>query len=163
MKTSFSILLLTLSIVGHSQAIFSDNSGMIFLNKNTSKNESLEGRRGGYFGTHSLGGDIQKKYDQFLKLYVKYEQSGGAYATEEKIIFKKEIYKSVNRLNSYYKKSLKKGTIELPQIVNEYSHILDVVNEIRFFETKELELFLSTAKDESQIIFYFNSIKFKDE
>lgn len=147
----------------NAQAVLSNDGGMIYINKNESPDQTLEGKRGGFFGSHPLGEDIQKKYDRFLKLYVKYESSGGAYATEKQIIYKRDIYNSVNKLDRYYKKALKKSTMPIETIVDEYEHILDVANQVRFYDTKQLEMLISTAKSEEQIIKYYKSIKFEEE
>ena len=162
------ILLLATILVGaifssKAQAVLSNSGGMIYINKNESPEDALEGKRGGYFGTHPLGEDIQKKYDRFLKLYVKYETTGGAYATEKQVIFKKDIYNSINKLDRFYKKSLRKNTMSIESIVEDYEHILDVANQVRFYDTKQLEMLVSTAKSEEQIIKYYKSITFKDK
>ncbi len=164
MKSLSLILLLTL-ITGsflNAQAVMNNAGGMIYINKNESSSTELEGKRGGYFGSHPLGEEIQKKYDQFLKLYVKYETTSGAYATEQKVIFKKEIYNSVNKLDRYYKKAIRKNDIPLDSMINDYSHVLDVANQIRFYNTQNFELLVGTAKSEEQIIKYYKSITFEE-
>ncbi len=164
MKRTIILAALLVGVIfnSNSQAMLSNDGGMIFINKNVSPSDELEGKRGGYFGTHQLGEDIQKKYDRFLKLYVKYESTGGAYATEKQIIFKKDIYNSVNKLDRYYKKALKKNLLDVEVIREEYGHILDVANEVRFYDTKQLEMLINTAKSEDQIIKYYKSIKFEE-
>ena len=150
-------------INSNGQAVLSNDGGMIYINKNVSPEDALDGKRGGYFGSHPLGEDIQEKYDRFLKLYIKYESTGGAYATEKQIIFKKDIYNSVNKLDRYYKKALRKENMSVDSIIEEYGHILDVANQVRFYNTQQLEMLISTAKSEDQIIKYYTSIKFEEE
>ncbi|MEQ8241917.1 hypothetical protein [Fulvivirga sp.] len=165
MKKSIMLIaiLIGISFNVNAQAMLSNDAGMIFLNKNESPANALEGKRGGFYGNHPLGEAIQNKYDKFLKLYVKYESSGGAYATEKQIIFKRDIYNSINKLDRYYKKALKKNTIPIESIVEDYEHILDVANQVRFYDTNQLEMLISTAKSEEQIIKYYKSIKFEEE
>ncbi|MEP2772871.1 MAG: hypothetical protein ABJH05_12030 [Fulvivirga sp.] len=151
------------STISYSQAIINDGSGMIYLNKNESSAEDLDGKRGGYFGNHHLGDDVQKKFDRFLQLYVGYESSGGAYATEKKVIAKKDIYNSVQKLDKYFKKTVRKDEVELEDARKRMSHVLEVANAIRFYDTTQFELLVSTAKSIEQIEKYYKSIKFESE
>ena len=158
-----SLLFLLTSQFVNGQAMLSDGGGMIFINKNIAQEESLEGKRGAYFGTHPLGDEIQLKYDNFQKRYIKYESSGGAYATEKRVIYKRPIYSSINKIDKYFKKAHKKKSMNLDEIVKRYSHVLDVANEIRFYNTTQFEALMSTAKSEEQMIQYYESITFDEE
>lgn len=164
MKKIFNTLLLLVSLVisSYSQAILNDGSGMIYLNKNQGVSTELDGKRGGYFGSHYLGEEVQNKFDQFLKLYVSYESSGGAYATEKKVIVKKDIYNSVQKLDKYFKKALRKDELSESDAKERFGHVLDVANAIRFYDTTQFELLVSTAKNPEQIEKYYKSIKFEN-
>jgi len=162
-KFYFTVLIVFISITSYSQAILNDGSGMIYLNKNQGSAEQLEGKRGGYFGSHPLGENIQNKFDTFLKLYVEYQSSGGAYATEKKLIAKKDIYNSIQKLDKFFKKSVRKGDLAESEAIMRFSHVLDVANAIRFYDTTQFELLVSTAKTVEQIEKYYKSIKFENE
>lgn len=159
---SITFVLLVFTLCGYSQAILNDGSGMIYLNKNQGVSTELDGKRGGYFGSHYLGEEVQNKFDQFLKLYVSYESSGGAYATEKKVIAKKDIYNSVQKLDKYFKKVVRKDELSEIDAKERFGHVLDVANAIRFYDTTQFELLVSTAKNPEQIEKYYKSIKFEN-
>lgn len=143
----FTICLTISSEEVFSQAQISNGSGVIFINKNTAEDSSLEGKRGGFFGTHSLGDSIQFAFDKFLKYYVEYESSGGAYATEKKVINKGEIYKSILELDKFYKKAVKKEEIPRADAVNRYFTVLSNAIAIRYYDTSNFENILKVTKD----------------
>lgn len=141
--------------------MISSNGGVIYMNKNTATASALEGKRGGFFGSHPLGDTIRSAYDSFLKLYIKYESEGGAYATEKKIIYKEEIHDSVAKLDKYFKKQFKKKEISKEEAKKRMGAILNAAIKVRFYDTSELEGFLATANNIERQEFLFNNIKFQ--
>lgn len=163
-KTNYSILIVTILCLAtfsqaKGQAMVSNDGGVIYINKNQSISDDLEGKRGGYFGSHALGDTIQLVYDKFLKLYVKYESEGGAYATEKKVIYKEEIYKSVTKLNKHITKLAKKGEIPEKEAKTRLGNIINSAINIRFYETTGFEDLLKVTRDLELQEKYFNQIK----
>ncbi len=163
-KINYSFLIVTiLSLASYSQAeaqaILSNDGGVIYINKNQSASSELEGKRGGYFGSHALGDTIQLVYDKFLKLYVKYESEGGAYATEKKVIYKEEIYKSVTKLNKHLTKLAKKGDIPESEAKTRLGNVINSAINIRFYETSGFEDMLKVTRDLELQEKYFNQIR----
>ncbi len=142
----------------YSQAQVSDGGGVIYINKNTAGEPTLDGKRGGYFGSHPLGDSIQVMYDKFLKMYVEYQSTGGAYASEKKIIHKEEIYNSIGNFDKYFKKMVRKDEISQSEAVRRYYLILSSAISIRYYDTSEFENILKATRDIEQKEKYFNNL-----
>ncbi len=154
---------LLLSWESSSQAMISTNGGVIYVNKNMGENESLEGRRGGLFGTHHLGDSIGNIYDKFLKLYVEYKSEGGAYATEKKIVYKRPIFDFVEDLDKLMKKQVRKGDITNNEARRRLGKVLQTANTIRFYDTTNLENLLKMNSDIKRKEELFSLIKIEQK
>ena len=83
----------------YSQAIGMDKGGLIYLNPNSSGDNSDNLKRGYYVGPHPLGEDITRKLNDFEEAYVYFEESGGAYSVEQKKYNKPVLYRSIKKLS----------------------------------------------------------------
>lgn len=159
MRFSIVIFSILLSIQVYSQAQLSTNSGIMYINKNQTSGSSLDGKRGGYFGQHYLGDTITMAYDKFLKYYVKYESTGGAYASEKKVIYKTPIYNAVQKIDKEMKKLVKTHAISREDGKNRLGAVLNSAIEIRFYDTSQFESILDQhMKDTERIERYFNAL-----
>jgi len=140
------IALLPLFHIGLSQANITNDGGVIYLDKNQASNQSLDGKRGGYYGSHFLGDSIRMAMDKFQKLYVKYESTGGAYAAEKKIIFKESLYSTVLEIEKQIKKEVKGKIISSEDGKMRLGKVLNTVNTIRYYNTSELETMLALSE-----------------
>ncbi len=70
-------------------------------------------------------------------------------------IEKPSIYYSVNKVNKYIKKSLKKGVITETQAMETLNKVLDIALNIRYQQTNELEQELWGVKDPEAIASLF--------
>ncbi len=98
------------------------------------------------FKKHYLGEDIAIKM-QLMKEEYTYQIKDEISLTESTAIEKASIYNSVNKVNKYLKKSVKKGQISEEEAKEILDRILDVVINIRYQETAELEEELWSIKD----------------
>jgi len=111
---------------------------------------------------HFLGSQLSGKWTAFNQNYTRvYDVSVGfSDATVE--IVKPAIYKAVNKVNKYYKKSTKNGLVSKDEAVSKLTHILDCANIICFEDnTENFENALSKAKTPEDIISIFNKVIIK--
>jgi len=163
MRIFLSFLTLLFFILGaHSQAIVSNDGGVFYINKNQKSNTNLNGKRGGFHGKHHLGDTVGLAFDKFLKYYVKYESTGGAYAAEKKVIYKENIYNSVIKLDKYFKKEIRANKIPKEEAKERLGIVLNTAIAIRFYDTTDFERMLSVTKDLERKEYFFNNIKYRE-
>ncbi len=151
------ILMTVLTVSG--QAIVNNSgSGGVYLNKNESGSGGSATKRGYYVGPHVLGDTITALMNKFENYYVYYEESGGAYSVEEKIIIKPQIYKAVKKVNKYYEKSLKKGNISEKEAYASMKKLLTKGIKLRDYYTENVERDLKKMKDVNKITEYVDKI-----
>ena len=143
----------------NSQAIASNSgSGAVYLNKNESGAGGSAKKRGYYVGPHVLGDTITALLNKFENYYVYYEESGGAYSVEEKIIIKPQIYKAVKRVNKYYEKGFDKGTVPRREAYASLKSVLTKSIKLRDYYTENVERDLKKMKDGKEIVEYIDKI-----
>lgn len=98
------------------------------------------------FKDHFLGEEIAIKM-QLMKENYTYRVMDEITRVESTEIEKASIYYSVNKLNKYLKKGIKKGEIEKEQAKELLENVLTVAINIRYQETAELEKELWGLKD----------------
>ena len=104
---------------------------------------------------HFLGDQIATKMFLLRKSYT-YSVRDEISRVDKTEIEKPSIYYSVNKVNKYVKKSIKKGQMTEGQAKETLTKVLDVAINIRYQETEELEKELWSTKDPVAIASIFN-------
>ena len=109
---------------------------------------------------HFMGDELSKKWSAFQQNYKRvYEQSVGFSSSTVEIV-KPTIYNSVNRVNNFYKKALRKGEITESETKKTLNHLLDCANLLCFEDnTENIESEIKQAKTIEDIIRIFASIR----
>ena len=103
-------------------------------------------------GTHSLGDIIAKKICLVKKLYISQNEVAPGTPGVRVFIHKPGIYQVYNKLEKYYRKSVRKNTIPIEEAQRTFNHVLNVVIALHVHETEDFELALKNAKGiENQI------------
>lgn len=95
---------------------------------------------------HFLGKDVAIKM-QLMKEEYTYQEYNSYSRMETTAVEKSSIYNSVNKVNKYLKKGIKKGDISEPEAKEMLEKVLMVAINIRYQETSELEKELFSVKD----------------
>jgi len=99
-----------------------------------------------FMDKHYLGDDIAQKMYRVKETYT-YIEAGTPSSPGDKTQVKKPvIYYSIKKLNTYYKKQLKKGELDKTEAYNRMARYLDVVYSIYNEDTTMLEDELRSAK-----------------
>jgi hypothetical protein len=109
---------------------------------------------------HYLGREISLKWNLFLKNYKKiYKQTVGLSGSTVEIV-KPTVFNAVSKINIYYKKKFKSGTLSKDEITLRLNHILDCANLLCYEnDTKKVEQDIKNAKEPLDIVLIFNSIR----
>lgn len=159
-KSSFVIVLFFVNATVYAQAVASD-AGVIFLYPNETNSTLSNVRRGAFGGSHDLGEEISTKLNEFEKTFVYYKKSQGAYATEEKIVLKPAIYKSIKKMDKYYSKKALESPTAITDITAKYNSLLDIGIKLMKYNTTQVESRLKKIKDPAEIEKYFFSLSFR--
>ncbi len=165
---SFFLVLLLLGSVGISsvsaQAIAAESGGVLYLNSNGGADEvSSSYRRGAYVGPHELGETVTDLLNKFEMKYTYYKPGNeGAYATEERIVTRKPIYKAVKKVVKHYEKEYKKDRVNQAYATAKVERVLNVALRLTTFYTEPLERKLKKLKDVEDIEEQLMKIKFKE-
>ena len=108
------------------------------------------------FKKHYLGEEIAIKM-QLMKEEYTYQIKDEIALTESTEIEKASIYNSVNKVSKYLKKGIKKGEISEEEAKETLDKMLDVVINIRYQETAELEEELWGLKDPVALASFFDT------
>ena len=110
-------------------------------------------------GSHYLGEEMAVKYYRLREIYT-YEETGtAAKPVHQTVVNKPTIYYSLKKLNSHYKKQLKKGEIDSNQAVKQLGWYFDVGFAIFSQDTGDLEKALRQAKNPDEIASIFAHVK----
>ena len=110
-------------------------------------------------GIHYLGSRVARKVLLLQDTYT-YVERGTLTAPGDKIIIKKpDIYYSIKKLNNYYKKEVKKGTIDQKQAANNLTSAIDKSYSIFYEDTEKFESYLRSKKKPEEIQKAFDLIK----
>lgn len=144
-----------------SQSIANDNTGVLYLYRNES-NTANSFKRGAYAGDHVLGDTISIKLNEFEKRYIYFKPGSGAYAIEEKVTLKPQIYKSIKRVDNYFSKQFSGNKMSRKESSDRFSAVLDVAIKLINYDTKQVELDLRKINDPLAIEKYLLKIKFSE-
>lgn len=104
---------------------------------------------------HFLGDEIAQKI-QLVKEAYTYSLENEITRVSSTAVEKPSIYYSVNKVNKYIKKSLKNGSMTKEDAIQVLDNMLNVVINIRYQETEELEQELWSVKDPVTITSLYN-------
>lgn len=109
---------------------------------------------------HYLGDDIAKKLELIKNTYTWKEEGTPNSPTSKTIVEKPAIYYSLKKLDKYYKKAIKSGSITEEEARDEFTKALDIALFIRYQETAAFESKLRELKEESDIaLLYTKKVK----
>ena len=106
-------------------------------------------------GEHPFGDVIAKKDYLLAKKYTSEEVLNPGNPQTITVIQKPEIYKAVQRIEKYLKKSVKKGEVSNESATYTYNKVLDVAISILTLNTSSFETALKTANTDSERIELF--------
>ena len=110
-------------------------------------------------GIHILGPEVARKMLLLQETYT-YIERGTLMAPGDKVIIKKpDIYYSVKKLNTYYRKAVKKGTVTSEQAAKNLTSCIEKSYSIFYEDTQKFEEFIRTKKKPEDIQKAFDSIK----
>ena len=101
--------------------------------------------------SHYLGVQIAVKYYRLKETYTYVEAGSVSNPGERTIVMKPTIYYSLKRLNSHYKKQLRKGAIDSIEAVEELGWYFDVGFAIYEQDTSDFERALKSARNPDEI------------
>ncbi len=105
-----------------------------------------------------LGDDIANKLQLMREMYT-YQEFSGVTRTEVTIVEKSAIYNTTKKLVKHYEKAAKKGQIEQQDAVQRAESVVDIVLNIRYQNTQDLEAILWKTKDPEEIYdLYANNV-----
>ena len=104
-----------------------------------------------FMADHYLGQTIAVKMYRLKKTYTYVEAGTPASPGDKTTVKKPTIYYSMKKLNTYYKKQLKKGEIERVDAQLKLSWYLDIAYSIYSQDTNLFETALKTAKKAPEI------------
>ncbi|MCG8388837.1 MAG: hypothetical protein MJA30_25015 [Cytophagales bacterium] len=142
-KISFIFMLSTILVVSHAQ-----NKEMFRF---VDKSGEMEIEVPEYAQQHYLGEEFTKKFYALKEKYVYRPEASFNSPTPASITEKPSIYNSLKKLDKYYKKQLKKGTVQQEEVRASLSKALAVGYSIRYADTSDLETILWKTKDIAEI------------
>ena len=143
------------------QSMTSDSGGALYLYKSETSNPADLFKRGYYVGPHVLGDTITMLLNAFEQKFTYFKKSEGAYATEEKVVLKRDIYRAINQVNNYYEKGVKKGRISTDEAYSKVKAILTTGVKLMDYNTTQVESQLRKIKSIQETENYLLSIKFR--
>jgi len=111
---------------------------------------------------HFLGEPLSSKWTAFNQNYTRVYDVSIGFSDAAVEIVKPVIYKAVNKVNKYYRKSTQSGFVSKEEAINKVTHILDCANVLCFEDnTASFEKALNKAKTPEEIISLFNKVTIK--
>ena len=111
---------------------------------------------------HFLGEPLSAKWTAFNQNYTRAYNVSVGFSDAAVEIVKPVIYKAVNKVNKYYKKSTHNGSVNKEEAVSKLTRILDCANVLCFEDnTGKFEDALNKAKTPEEIISLFNKVTIK--
>jgi hypothetical protein len=133
--------------------VFSVNSQVFDMNEELGKIDSENIRR------HALGEDVAKRVHLFEKTYTYVSEAVPGSFSGKLVIQKPAIYSSMMKLDKYFTRLEKKGTVSQEEAVKSYSHFLEVALILYYANTAEFEEELKRAPDDEALADLFRSVE----
>ncbi len=112
-----------------------------------------------YAGTHTLGTEVARKMMLLQETYTHIEKGTSMSPGEKTIVTKPEIFYSVKKLNTYYKKAVKKGIIDEEEAAKSLISVVNKSFSILYQDTEKFEAYLKKQKKPEEIQKAFDLIK----
>lgn len=111
---------------------------------------------------HFLGNPLTSKWNTFIQNYTHIYDMSVGFSGSTVEVSKPAIYNAVMKVNKYYKKAVRKGTVDKDIAIQKLSHILDCANVISTeTETETFEQAISETKEAEEIIALFDKVELK--
>ena len=107
---------------------------------------------------HPLGTGVAEKLVLLKDRYTYIQPAGPTSPVEKTVISKPAIYNSLQKLNRYYKKELKSGTINVEKAKTEFTLCLDIALIIHSENTEDFEIYLDKMNKPEEILIAFQQV-----
>lgn len=115
------------------------------------------------YSSHEFGDIIAKKIQVIENTFlIRYEISVGLTDSEVEVL-KPDLLKSIERINKYYLKAVKKGIINKEIAIKKLSNYLDIAYTLFYEESSEFEKSLRKAKGTEETLNLYDRVKFIDD
>lgn len=115
------------------------------------------------YPSHILGEQVARKMFAVQKAYVRHHPASVGFTDNTIEIYKPAIYNALVKLDSYFKKAVRRNEMNPGQASEQFSKCLDIVYVVYYEEeTEDLELAVKKAKSPQQLLALFNSISIKE-
>ena len=112
--------------------------------------------------SHELGDIIARKLHIIEKTFIlRYETKVG-FNNSEIEVQKPDLLESVEKLDKYYRKAVKKNVIDKSEAMTEFSNCLDIAYTIFYEESDDFEKALSKTKNAEDIKAIYQNTRFLD-
>lgn len=153
-------LSVVISVAKGQNMVSSGGAGVLFL-KPMGSSIPTGLKRGSFVGPHLLGDTITYKLNILEKSYVYFKPTSGAYAVEEKVVLKRNIYKKVKEFDDFITKSYVKGLVTREDAQQRLSNIVDIGIKLMNFDTKQLEKDVRKVSTPVDFERLMNELKFR--
>ncbi|MFC2125312.1 hypothetical protein ACFLU5_10905 [Bacteroidota bacterium] len=114
-----------------------------------------------FISKHYLGEDIAVKMHLLKETYTYIERGDDLNPVDKTVVNKPTIFYSMKKLNNYYKKQIKKGTISKEDAKEKLDLYLDICLSIYLQSTDNFEEALRTSKGNDEIVGVFSRVILK--
>ncbi|MFO7370401.1 MAG: hypothetical protein R6X09_09050 [Bacteroidales bacterium] len=133
--------------------VFSVNNQVFDMDEELGKIDSENVRR------HALGDVVAKRLYLFEKTYTYVSEAVPGSFSGKLVIQKPAIYSSIMKLDKYFTRLEKKGTMSQEEAVKSYSHFLEVALKLYYANTAEFEEELKRASDDKALANLFRRVE----
>jgi hypothetical protein len=110
-------------------------------------------------GNHVLGSNVARKMLLLQETYTFVERGTLTAPGDKTIVKKADIYYAVKKLNVYYKKAVKVGTIDSKEAAVKLTAVIDKSYSMFYEDTKKFEEYIRTQKKPEDIQKAFDLVK----
>jgi hypothetical protein len=107
---------------------------------------------------HPLGSEVAEKLVLLKNRYTYIQPAGPTSPVEKTIISKPVIYNSIQKLNRYFKKALKKGIINIDTARTDFLMCINIALIIQSDNTKEFENYLNKMSSPEEILSAYRKV-----
>lgn len=109
---------------------------------------------------HFLGASLNAKWNTFIQTYTRVYDVSVGFSGSTVEVAKPAVYNAVQKVNKYYKKAVRKGTVPSEEALQKLNHILDCANVICMEnDTEAFETAIANAKTIEETIALFDHVK----
>ncbi len=108
---------------------------------------------------HFLGAEIASKWAVLNKLYIKKTEVSVGFGASYSETIKPSVYNAVSKLNSYFKKSISKNSLNINEAAKQFNRVLDCAIAAYYSaDSVEFESVLAKTKKPDEILEIFNMV-----